>query len=324
MFEKNNLNDPWLVAAWPGIGNVAVGAAAYLIEQLGATLVHELPASDYFSINQVAVDQGIAKPVSLPRCMIFESRIESASHDLIIFLGEAQPASDGNALCRQVLDFAIDRGISRVITFAALATQLHPSATPRVFIAATDQPQLDEFNDPDVEILDNGLIGGLNGLMLATCSERDLPGVCLLGELPFFAATIQNPKATKAVLEVFSRLSGITIDYRVINEAADATEDKLLELLKQMQDDHKLEPHTPSTDEAYIASDYHTDDAEQDSAEVETAHILTETELRNIEELFEKARQDQSTAFKLKQELDRLSVFDLYQDSFLDLFKRAE
>jgi hypothetical protein len=43
---------------------------------------------------------------------------------------------------------------------------------------------------------------------------------------------------------------------------------------------------------------------------------------RRIERLFEAARQDRSKAYELKGELDRLGVFDLYEDRFLDLFKK--
>jgi hypothetical protein len=40
--------------------------------------------------------------------------------------------------------------------------------------------------------------------------------------------------------------------------------------------------------------------------------------------LFEKAREDRSKAYELKGELDRLGVFDLYEDRFLDLFKKPD
>ena len=43
-----------------------------------------------------------------------------------------------------------------------------------------------------------------------------------------------------------------------------------------------------------------------------------------IEGLFERAEQDRSQALKLKEALDRHGVFGLYEDRFLDLFKKAE
>ena len=70
MSEGGQLNDPWLVAAWPGIGNVAVGAAAYLVDQLDATMVHQLPAAEFFEANHIEVEQGVARPATMPRSMI--------------------------------------------------------------------------------------------------------------------------------------------------------------------------------------------------------------------------------------------------------------
>jgi hypothetical protein len=51
---------------------------------------------------------------------------------------------------------------------------------------------------------------------------------------------------------------------------------------------------------------------------------LDELDRARLEQLFEKARGDRNAAFQLKEELDRLDVFDQYEDRFLDLFKRAE
>ena len=78
MAETNPLKDPWLVAVWPGMGNVAVGAGAYLIAKLGAALVHELPPAGVFDLNHIDVKEGIARAGRLPRSMFFEWRMRHA------------------------------------------------------------------------------------------------------------------------------------------------------------------------------------------------------------------------------------------------------
>ena len=47
-----------------------------------------------------------------------------------------------------------------------------------------------------------------------------------------------------------------------------------------------------------------------------------ETRMR-IEELFRAAHENRTQAVVLKRELDRLGVFNQYEDRFLDLFKKA-
>ena len=51
---------------------------------------------------------------------------------------------------------------------------------------------------------------------------------------------------------------------------------------------------------------------------------ISQKDERQIEELFDQARQDRSKAYELKRELDRHDVFEEYEDRFLDLFKKAD
>ena len=45
MAEEQKLNRPWLVAVWPGMGQVAISAGYYLMAKLGMHLLAELPAA---------------------------------------------------------------------------------------------------------------------------------------------------------------------------------------------------------------------------------------------------------------------------------------
>ena len=45
MVEEIKLKNPWLVAVWPGMGNVAVSAGYYLMAKLGMHLLAEFPAA---------------------------------------------------------------------------------------------------------------------------------------------------------------------------------------------------------------------------------------------------------------------------------------
>jgi proteasome assembly chaperone (PAC2) family protein len=183
------------------MGNVAVGAAAYMVKKLSATLIHELPSRDLFDLNHVEVKQGVARPGRLPRNMFFEWRDPTGKRDLLIFIGEGQPNTGGFAFCQKIMEYAIQRGAKRVLTFAAMATQLHPTSAPRVFGATTDRELLEELKRLEVQLLREGQISGLNGVLLAAAAERSVAAISLLGELPFFAVGVPNPKASQAVLE---------------------------------------------------------------------------------------------------------------------------
>ena len=56
----------------------------------------------------------------------------------------------------------------------------------------------------------------------------------------------------------------------------------------------------------------------------EPAEQLSALDRTRIEELFREASADRSRAYELKAELDRLGVFQEFEDRFLDLFKSSE
>src|SRR5436853_969309 len=91
MAETLRLTDPWLVAVWPGMGQVALNAGIYLLSKLGMTAVAEFEAPDLYDIDHVEVKEGLLQPVRRPRNRFFVWQDPAGKHDLVVFLGEAQP-----------------------------------------------------------------------------------------------------------------------------------------------------------------------------------------------------------------------------------------
>ena len=348
-------NKPWLIAAWPGMGNVAVIAAKYLIHRLGLKPVDELAADDQFDVQQVNVRAGIIGAPRRPRSVFYRLPVSPSSgtgdapgsagasanddlpsgRDVIVFIGDAQPSTDGYGFARALLDHAATLGAGRVLTFASMASQLHPSQDPHVFGAATDHDTLIDLKRLGVETLGDGQIGGLNGVLLGAASERAMSGMCLLGEIPFFAAGVPNPKGAMAVLEAFGSLSGIEIDLADLARDAANVDRALIELLEKMQAEarRKERAEGQEADESYEGGEPEADsdavDAEGPVADQRKSvrkagqRTLDAAATARIEQLFSEASADRSKGVGLKQELDRLGVFAQYEDRFLDLFKRA-
>jgi proteasome assembly chaperone (PAC2) family protein len=309
------------------MGSVALGAGSYLVNKLGAQLAHELPARDLFDIQQIDVKDGLASIGRLPRSMFFQWRNPRGERDLLIFIGEAQLSPGGYALCHKLLDYAEQRGVKRIVTFAAMATQLHPTGEPRVFGAATEKRLVEEMKQHRVEILEEGQISGLNGVLLAAGAERGLPGLCLLGELPFFAVGVPNPRASQAALEVFAEMVGIELDLAEIAAQAKTVETALLQLLEKMKEAAAEQSETG--EEGFSVREFTSPEEEaleepKPGEEKKTPPRLDLATRNRIESLFREAQQDRGQALRLKAELDRLGVFELYENRFLDLFKKAE
>lgn len=323
MADPIGLTHPWLVAVWPGMGHVAVNAGIYLLAKLGMIGFAEFEANDLFDIEQVEVKNGLIQPGRRPRNRFFIWMDPKERHDLIVFLGETQPPAGRYAFCRQVMSFARDQGVERVFTFAAMATQMHPSSESRVFAAATDQANLDELKRLELTVLEEGNIGGLNGVLLGAAMEAGNNGACLLGEMPQMFAQAPFPKASHAILEVFTTLAGIELDFTELAQQARAVEQQLEEILARVEDRYG----GMESDE----SEELRQSSEPQGGEEETAEETPRPRMRSrkqaaarerIEELFEAAARDRAKAFELKHELDQLGLFSEYEDRFLDLFKK--
>ncbi len=319
---------PWLIAAWPGMGNVAIIAAGYLVHHLDMRPSGELPSHDHFDINEVEVKDGLITPAKLPRGVFYRWTNTKKGRDLIVFLGEAQPATGAYAYAHELVEAATTMGVERVVTFASMASGLHPSENPKVFGVASDKVTLAELRRAEVPPLEDGQIGGLNGVVLGVAGERGLSGMGLLAEIPFFAAAVPNPKAARVALSVFSVMAGIDISLEELNKHAAAMDAALVEALEKLERKRAGEEPYDAEDEDESLDEGDEGEAPppvtDDSAPPSTPERLDYAARNRIERLFQEARKDRSKAMRLKDELDRLGIYSQYEDRFLDLFRRAE
>jgi uncharacterized protein len=312
MAQDPKLAKPWLIGVWPGMGHVAVSAGYYLISKLEMHAIAEFSPRELFDVEQVEVKKGLIKSARLPRSRFFLWRDPQGERDILVFMGEAQPPVGRHAFCQRLMEFARQLDVERVFTFAAMATQMRPEHDSRVFAAATDTATLSTFRELELTILEDGQISGLNGVMLGVAAEAGLSGGCLLGEIPHVFAQFPFPQASLAVLSAFKKMAKIEIDLSELAQQAEAMGHKLGEILNQVE--HAIEEHQKEAEEEEEEESFNPGSAEEE-------RISAEDE-EKIDRLFSQARDSRLKAYELKRELDRLEVFDLYEDRFLDLFKK--
>jgi len=304
------LNRPWLVAVWPGMGHVALNAGVYLLAKLEMTAFAEFQASDLFEVDHIEVKDGLIQPGKRPKNRFFFRTDPHKRHDLVVFVGEAQPPAGKYPFCRQLVEFAKNLGVERVFTFAAMATRMNPADEARVFAAATDEENLSELKRLELTVLEDGNIGGLNGVLLAVAAEAGLNGACLLGEMPHIFAQLPFPKASQVILEAFATLADLDLDLTELSEQAQTIEKQLGEILARVEEQ--------------IGDQGGSEDDEEEGTQVEPPEpAVPAVDRQKIETLFGQVKADRSKAFELKQELDRLGLFKEYEDRFLDLFQKA-
>jgi proteasome assembly chaperone (PAC2) family protein len=307
MIEPSKLKNPWMVAVWPGMGQVAISAGYYLMAKLQMEHVADFAADDLFDVDAVEVKGGLIGPARLPKNRVFAWSNPNGEHDLLVFIGEAQPPIGKYLFCNQLVEFASTLNVTRVFTFAAMATGMRPEHPSRVFCASTDSDVLAELKEARLHTLDDGNIGGLNGLLAGAAANQGIPGVCLLGEMPHVFTQFPYPKAALGVLRAFTRLANIELDLTELTTQSELADQHLGILFSRMEaalEQRPRQEEDETTGESYA-----------------TEGLSAEHQAR-IESLFEAAQKDRSRAYELKRELDRLGVFGEYEDRFLDLFRK--
>ena len=209
---RPRLRTPNLVAAWPGVGNVALIIAGYLKAKLPFKPLGYLDASKFFDPIGVLVKDNVVEAPTFPQNDFFYWKNPVGEKDLILFIGEDQPPAKSYELANAIVDIAERFSVDRIYTCAAAMTRIHHTEQPRVWGVGTSHLVTRELVPHHLEYSRSLQIAGLNGLLLGVAKERDCDGVCLLGEVPQYASRVPNPMAALAVLKVLTAMLGITVE----------------------------------------------------------------------------------------------------------------
>jgi hypothetical protein len=295
-----------LVAGWPGMGHVGLGAADYLRRMLNARLFARLDVSAYHYPDAIEVQDGLGQLPPPPNQYLYHAQ----EPPLFIFEGDTQlPGAAGLKVAGELLDFCARFGVQTVYTGAAYAMPMSFRQASTVYGVATNETLKARFAAFGVEPLPEGRITGLNGVLLGLAHQRHMAAACFLATMPQYAVETPNPKASKAIIQVFQRILNKTIDPGEIDVAIAEVDRVLREFETRV---------TAAIQELKQRAEELADVTDQDKdpeARPEPQEVM-----ERIEQLFEEAHRDRSKAVILKQELDRWELFNMFEDRFLDLF----
>ncbi len=306
------LKNPVFIAAWPGMGEVAYRAALFLKEVLNFKVFAKLQASQFFKPSAVSVEKGVLDIPEMPAGFFYYYKGKKTP-DIILFLGEVQPPLEyAQPLSLMIVNFIKKYKVSQIFTFAAKPEPIDHKNKSKVWVAATHKELLKLFSKFNLKVLEEGHISGLNGIILGVGKKKSIKGVCLLGEIPFYTVQIENPKATRSILEVMSKYLGIDLNLSSIASRSKFIEEEIEKLITYLKGEVPAQGHSPLSEE----------DIDKIKKDLAAYTKLPQSARKEIEKLFKGAEKDMTLANKLKSELDRWNVYKEYEDKFLDLFKK--
>lgn len=305
-----DLAAPTLLAGWPGMGSVGVGAINYLRRHLDAVPFADIDMSEYFCHEEVVVENGIAKLPDMPSHVFYHV----PGKDLIIFESEAQVAGQGGmALMNSVLDLAQDLEVQAIYTAAAYAIPMRHNDEVHVLGISNRETLRDHILPHGVEVLEQGNISGLNGLLLGFAGARSISAACLLATMPHHVVQMPNPKASRGIVKVLSSLLDLDVDMTEMDEAVnemgrvlEEIEEKIRSAFTSMEGEGQVPP--------------------QELGDVDEEAVPAKV-MERIERMFLQVshsaspQQSKVMAAQLKEELDRWNLYTVYEDRFLNLFR---
>jgi len=235
---RPRLSSPNLLAAWPGIGNVAMIIAGYMKSKLGFKDLGFLEPSAFFDPIGVLVKGDVVEAPTFPQSRFYYWKNEAGASDLILFIGDDQPAAKGYDLANCVLDAAERFHARRIYTCAAAVTRIHHTESPKVWGVATSQEVSDDLRPHNLEHASNLQIAGLNGLLMGVAKERSIDGVCLLGEVPGYASRVPNPMAALSVIKVLATMLEVKLDLAELAKMAVEAEERMKQVAAQAMQEY--------------------------------------------------------------------------------------
>lgn len=242
---RPELNSPVMIAAWPGISHVSMLLANYMEKKLDFKRLGAIEAAHFFDPIGVMVRDNVVEAPQFPQSKFYYLKTEGEASDIILFIGDDQPATKGYELANCVLDVGLSFQVKRIYTCAAALTRIHHTEQPQVWGVASNQQLTEELKRYDLMQKGNLQIAGLNGILLGVAKERGIDAICLLGEVPMYASRLQNPMAALAILGVLTRMLGIEIDTLELAQLASETKDRMKQLAAEAMGeyiDHFTEP----------------------------------------------------------------------------------
>lgn len=234
-YKEPQLNNPDMVACWPGIGNIGFIAVNTLKSQLEAEEFGEIEPWDFFYPLKSIVKASILQKLIFPSSKFYFKK--RGKRDLILFIGEEQPSNEDSIYARGaaayriaslVMEVAGRFNCRRIYTSGAAVSFTHHELKPRVW-AVTSNRDLKKKISTFANVIfmskiegkrEIGNIAGLNGILPGLAKRMGYESICLMGEIPDYLAGLPfpYPRASRSVLEILARILGLEIDYSNIDE----------------------------------------------------------------------------------------------------------
>ncbi len=258
LYQEPPLEDPVMVASWPGIGNVGVIAVDSLRETMRAEEFGELEPYEFFYPKRASIRNGVLEYLVFPGSKLHFAR--TPQRDVMFFIGEEQPAEAGRLyaeggkayhMANLVLDVAQRFRCRRIYTSGAAVALVHHTAQSRVWGVPNSEGLIQEVRGYQNTLLmsdvegrsGQGSITGMNGLLLGVARRRGVDAICLMGEVPVYlqGLPLSYPRASRSIVQVLGRALNIEASLDRLDEMESRVQLNIEDFYRQIPEEIRVQ-----------------------------------------------------------------------------------
>jgi proteasome assembly chaperone (PAC2) family protein len=195
---------------WNDAGEAASGALGYLRDLWRAELIGRCDPDlfvDYQMTRPVVhLDRGMTRRIEWPTMSLYHAR--PGRRDVLLFLG-VEPNYRWRVFTSELIEVAREFDVNAIATFGAFLAGV-PHTRPAPTSGAASDPELlvkirlspSRYEGPT----------GIVGVLHDAAGTAGIPSVSIWAAAPHYVASGPSPRATLALVEVFTRMLGQQID----------------------------------------------------------------------------------------------------------------
>ncbi|MDW3219813.1 MAG: PAC2 family protein [Acidimicrobiales bacterium] len=246
------LRQPILVTAWDGlfdVGGAATGAVEALRREV-ATRVGHIDPDEFFDFNErrphVRLDEQGHRRIDWPRNDIYALPLDERDRDLVLMEG-VEPHLRWRTFVDAVAAVVERFDVKMVVTLGAMIAETPHTRPPTITGSTTDAAlaELMRLDRPSYQG-PTGVVGALHEHL----DRLGVPAVSLRASVPHYVSGTPNPKASRALLERFERVTGLPTGWAELDEEAREWE---LRVNEAMEGDDDIIHYVARLEERYDA-----------------------------------------------------------------------
>jgi len=214
------LRSPILVTAWDGWFDVGGAATAAVEAMRGSNATHlaSIDADEFFDFNEhrphLRIGPEGRRIVEWPANNVHCLALDDRERDLV-FIEGVEPHLRWRTFVDTVLEVIERLDVKLVVTLGAMIAEIPHTRPPTITGSTTDAKlgKLLRLNLPSYQG-PTGIVGALHQRL----DSLKIPAVSLRASVPHYVSGAPNPKASRALLERFERVTGLPTHWAELDE----------------------------------------------------------------------------------------------------------